>query len=59
MSQQTAKRRRAQAKNGFRHMAPQKRPHYAKRYMSIADSIARARQTAAREAASKQKKRKE
>lgn len=56
MSQQTAKRRRAQAKNNYRHMAPQKRPHYAKRHLTVADSIARARQAAAREAASKRKK---
>jgi len=27
---QTAKRRRRQAANGFRHMAPLKRPHYSK-----------------------------
>lgn len=31
MSQQAAKRRRAQAKMGFKHIAPRVRPHYKKR----------------------------
>ena len=30
MSQQAAKRRRSQAANGYRHMAPLRRPHYMK-----------------------------
>lgn len=31
MSQQAAKRRRTQASNGYKHLAPQQRPHYSKR----------------------------
>ena len=31
MSQQAAKRRRQQAKAGYKHMSPQSRPHYKRR----------------------------
>lgn len=56
MSQQAAKRRRTQAKMGYRHLAPQDRPNHKRRTLSVADMIARARQAAAREAAARSKK---
>lgn len=56
MSQQAAKRRRTQAKANFKHMAPQDRPHYKKRRLTVAESIARERLIAIRIANSKKKK---
>lgn len=56
MSQQAAKRRRTQAKMNFTHIHSTKRPHYKKRILSVAESIARERLIAARIAASSKKK---
>ena len=56
MSQQAAKRRRTQAKMNFTHIHSTKRPHYKKRILSVAESIARERRIAARIAASSKKK---
>lgn len=36
MSQQAAKRRRAQAKGGYKHMSPMQRPHYKVRSAAAA-----------------------
>jgi hypothetical protein len=59
MSQQAAKRRRAQAKNGFRHLAPQQRPHYKhSRFSDIHQAIDAERRRAARIAAAGGKKKK-
>jgi len=57
MSQQAAKRRRAQAKIGFGHLSPMDRPHYKKHInSSVAASIAHERRKAARMAAASTKK---
>jgi hypothetical protein len=56
MSQQAAKRRRAQAKNGYGHMSPQDRPHYKHRNLvNLHLAIERERIKAARMAAAKKK----
>lgn len=57
MSQQAAKRRRSQAKGNFMHIHAKCRPHYKKRRLSVAESIARERMIAARVHAASTKKR--
>ena len=57
MSQQAAKRRRSQAKGNFMHIHAKCRPHYKKRRLSVAESIARERAIAARVHAASTKKR--
>lgn len=57
MSQQAAKRRRAQARNGYSHLAKLGRPVYSKKnHGTVHDSVERERRKAARMAAAKRKK---
>ena len=56
MSQQAAKRRRAQAMNGYKHIAPLRRPKYKKAAsLSIHNAIERERRKAAKAAQIKRK----
>lgn len=57
MSQQAAKRRRSQARNGYGHLCPMQRPGYKSHSnSSVAESIAAERRKAARMAAASSKK---
>lgn len=57
MSQQAAKRRRTQSRNGYKHLAPRDRPNYKKTAeFNIHQAIDRERRKAARMAASKKGK---